>query len=86
MEERKIYTLKNMKECLENCFFQIPVAKINLHNKKPLSSDTVFSTVIVPLNKALKIFGDCEILYPQLSKYGDNNDIPCVKFGIVVED
>lgn len=86
MEERKIYTLKNMKECLENCFWQVPIAKINLHNKKSLSSDTVFSTVVLPLNKALKIFGDCEILYPQLNKYGDDNNIPCVKFGIVVED
>ncbi|MBD5534557.1 MAG: hypothetical protein HDQ99_02635 [Lachnospiraceae bacterium] len=86
MNERKTYTLKEMKEGLENCFWQVPIAKVNLHNKKSLSSETIFSTVILPLNKALKIFGDCEILYPQLSKYGDDNDIPCVKFGIVVED
>ncbi len=75
-----------MQEGLKNCLWQVPVAKINLHNKKSLNSDTIFSTIILPLNKALQIFGDCEILYPQLSKYGDDNDIPCVKFGIVVED
>lgn len=86
MNETKIYTLKNMKDGLENCFCRVPIAKINLHNKKSLSNETVFSTVILPIDKALKIFGDCEILYPQLSKYGDDNDVPCVKFGIVVAD
>lgn len=85
MNERKIYTLNEMSEAIKNCFFQKPVAKINLHNKKSLDKETVFFTVILPLNKALKIFGDCEILYPQLDKYGEY-DIPCIKFGIVIED
>lgn len=85
MSKRKIYTLKGMNETIENCFFQIPVAKINLHNKKSFDKDTVFSTIILPMDKALKIFGDCEIMYPQLDKYGEL-DNPCVKFGIVIED
>lgn len=85
MSERKTYTLKGMNEAMENSFFQRPVAKINLHNKKSFDKDTVFSTIILPIDKALKIFGDCEIMYPQLDKYGEF-DSPCVKFGIVIED
>lgn len=41
--------------------------------------------LLTPIDKALKIFGDCEIMYPQLDKYGEF-DSPCVKFGIVIED
>ena len=88
-DEAPVYLAKAIKEHwegLENCFCQVPVAKINLHNKKSLSNETVFSTIVLPIEKALKIFGDCEILYPKLDKYGDDDDIPCVKFGIVVED
>lgn len=85
MSERKTYTLKGMNEAMENNFFQSPVVKINLHNKKSFDKDTVFSTIILPIDKALKIFGDCEIMYPQLDKYGEF-DSPCVKFGIVIED
>lgn len=87
MEERKVYTLKSVKESLENGLQHIPPAMINLHNKKCKSyhSDTVFSTFVIPLDKALKIFGDCEVMYPQLSSYGEYNSV-CVKFGIVVED
>lgn len=85
MNERKTYTLKGMNETLENNFSQKPVVKINLHNKKSFDRDTVFSTIILPMDKALKIFGDCEIMYPQLDKYGEF-DSPCVKFGIVIED
>ena len=66
-------------------FFQKPLAKINLHDKKSFDGNTIFSTVILPIDKAFKIFGDCEIMYSRLDKCGEN-DIPCVKFGIVIED
>ena len=85
MEERKVYTLKNIKNSLENCLQSVPEAMINLHNQKSYNRDTVFSTIILPLDKALKIFGDCEVLYPQLSSYGEYNT-GCIKFGIVIED
>ena len=85
MEERKVYTLKGVKESLENGLQHIPPAMINLHNKKSYHNDTVFSTIILPLDKALKIFGDCEVMYPQLASYGEY-DSACVKFGIVIED
>lgn len=84
MSERKTYTLKSMQEGLETCFQSVPNAKINLHNKKSLSSETVFSTIILPFDKVIKIFGDREILYPQIV-VGDDG-LPYVKFGIVVED
>lgn len=58
---------------------------INLHNTKSYNSKTVFSTIILPLDKALRIFGDCEVMYPQLTSYGEYGYV-CVKFGIVIED
>ena len=85
MEERKVYTLKKIKDSLENCLQSVPNAMINLHSKKSYNCDTVFSTIVLPLDKALKIFGDCEVMYPQLSSYGEY-DSACVKFGIVIED
>ena len=85
MEERKVYTLKNIKDSLENSLYVVPDAMINLHNKESYNKDTIFSTAIMPLDKALKIFGDCEVMYPQLTVYGEYN-IPCIKLGIVVED
>jgi hypothetical protein len=84
MNEKKIYTLKSIKEGMENCLLYVPVAKINLHNKKSLSSETVFSTILLPLEKALKIFGDCEVMYPQIIV--DDENVARIKFGIVVED
>lgn len=69
---------------MENCLLDVPVAKINLHNKKSLSSKTVFSTILLPLEKALKIFGDCEVMYPQIIV--DDENVVRIKFGIVVED
>lgn len=84
MNEKKIYTLKIMKEGLETCLQSIPYARINLHDRKSLSNDTVFSTIILPIDKALKIFGDIEILYPQI--FVEGSGLPYVKFGIVIED
>ena len=84
MDEKKVYTLKNIKEGVDNCFLYAPNAKINLHNKNSLSSGTVFSTVLLPLDKALQIFGDCEVIYPQLIV--DDDNIARIKFGIVIED
>lgn len=85
MAESKVYTLKNIKDSLENCLQSVPNAMINLHNEKSYNSNTVFSTAIMPLDKALKIFGDCEVMYPQLTSYGEY-DSACIKFGIVIED
>ena len=85
MAERKVYTLKNIKDSLENCLQSVPNAMIYLHNEKSYNNNTVFSTVIMPLDKALTIFGDCEVMYPQLAAYGEYNSA-CVKFGIVIED
>ncbi len=75
---------EEIKEGMENCLLYVPVAKINLHNKKSLSSETVFSTILLPLEKALKIFGDCEVMYPQIIV--DDEKVARIKFGIVVED
>ena len=83
MEEEKVYTLKNIKDSLESCLQSVPEAMINLHNEK--SYNSIFSTVVLPLDKALKIFGDCEVMYPQLASYGEYSSA-CVKFGIVIED
>ena len=85
MEERKVYTLKNVKESLESCLQSVPDVMISLLNKKSYDRDTIFSTVTMPLDKALKIFGDREVMYPPPSVYGEYN-IPCVKLGIVIED
>lgn len=84
MNEKKTYTLKSIKEGMGNCLQYVPVAKINLHNKKSLSSETVFSTILLPLEKALQIFGDCEVMYPQIIV--DDDNMARIKFGIVVED
>ena len=85
MEKIKVYTLKNVKESLESCLQSVPDVMISLHNKKSYDRDTIFSTVMMPLDKALKIFGDCEVMYPQLRVYGEYN-IPCIKLGIVIDD
>ena len=69
---------------MENCLLYVNKTKINLHNKKSLSSKTVFSTILLPLEKALKIFGDCEVMYPQIIV--DDENVVRIKFGIVVED
>lgn len=84
MNEKKIYTLKNIKDGMVNCLQSVPIAKINLHNKKSLSNETVFSTVLLPIEKALQIFGDCEVMYPQIIV--DDDNIARIKFGIVIED
>jgi len=84
MDKDKVYTLKNIKEGMENCLSLVPVAKINLHDRKSLNGETIFSTIILPLGKALKIFGDCEVMYPHIIV--DNKNVVHIKFGIVVED
>lgn len=82
MENRK-FTLAQVKESLENGLMYLPDACINLHSERSYSSDTVFSTMIVPLDKALLIFGDCEVMYPQMC-YIPNEQMVCVKMGVVV--
>lgn len=84
MNEKKIYTLKSIKEGMESCLQYVPVANINLHNKKSLHSETIFSTIRLPIGKALKIFGDCEVMYPQIIV--DDKNVACIGFGIVIED
>lgn len=85
MNGKKIYTLKNLKEDLETCLIATPVVKINLHNEKSCKSDSVFSTIILPSNKYFTICGNYEILYSQLSKYGEHE--PCyVNFVFIEED
>lgn len=77
--------VKKFKEFYEsmNKFFPSVTVVINLHNKLSYDKDTIFSTIKMPLEKAYKIFGDCDILYPQLAIV---EVTPVIKFGIVIED
>lgn len=90
MEERKTITIGEIKHSIYPLFQDGIKAKINLHNKKSFNIDSVYSTIILPLDKALKIFGDVDVMYPQFTTYKYSDEfgeciLPCIKFGVVVE-
>lgn len=91
-EQKKTYSLKNLTEAMVNNLSSVPLAKINLHNKKSLDRNTIFSRMSMPLDKAYQVFGDREIIYPQLGthveyyKDGAEQSTVCIRFGIVIED
>ena len=93
--EKKIYTLKNLVELLNNGVYSIGnlMLQINLHREKSFNINTEFTTMIVncrDIDRIFRMFGDVEIMYPQFTTYKNEYEdeqyySPCIKFGIVIE-
>lgn len=83
--EEKIVTIKNIVDALA-IFNNEIIANISIHNKKSFNKDIVYCNLNIPLDKALKIFGNVETMYLSMSRYEiDGFNKPCVRFEIVIE-
>ena len=78
----KIYYLKDLYEMCEKCLVSHAKngieCEIKLHNRKSCNTETIYATIVLPIKKAYEIFGDTEILYPQIV-HNENK----FRFGIV---